>query len=617
MPNTPQVNFNVSNQITLPNTPTKGVVFVEGITVMGPVNDPKDIITSWSQFKKIFGGYHPTSDFPLLCQYMLDKGVKLRVNRVAHYTDITSAATLTAVKATSNPSQLLTFSAATVTGNVFNCKVNNSPIASVTWATSNDNFLQLIAAAIKATGYVKDAVVLQNTGNATDDRKIFITQLGSTTVTVTDAAITAGASQATVAVTDYVGIPDSDLSGVNAGNTKLFDYKAKYAGVNYNSLVLTVANASNGSTDYFNLTVSLDGTTETYENLKLENVTVANATYFQAININSNLIELIYVDLSAKTTVQKPYRSTYQVMSGSDGGSVVNTDYIGDSSTLTGLHAFDTYSEAYALGVMDNNADAIAVAGEAYAAGRKDLRFYHHLDNTLTTASALIAKRKTLPYSKYIGYFAGGTTITDPITGFSKSISELASIFVNLAATHTTYGEWYSIAGTNRGVINGVTGVVNNFGSPASFADLQLLAQNQINMVINRDGKIMQWGYFSGQVENNAEKFLSINNLVIYVIRTLKPTVESYIEEPTDIPMIRDMYYACKPALAELVTKRACFATEWLGDQNASSTADFQINDPIDFGQGKYKVQLKLTTIAPLQEVLINIVLTTAGITIE
>lgn len=78
----------------------KGICAVLGITERGRVNQPV-LVSSWFEFQREFGGLLSSSDFPLLCKRALDGGAKLYVNRIAHYTDIADASTLTGVRATS------------------------------------------------------------------------------------------------------------------------------------------------------------------------------------------------------------------------------------------------------------------------------------------------------------------------------------------------------------------------------------------------------------------------------------------------------------------------------------------------------------------------------------
>ena len=80
------------------DTLVKGISCVAGITERGPVGKPQ-LVSSEAQFERIFGGNLKNSDFPLIAKRALSYGAVLWVSRVAHYTDVTKANTLTAMAA--------------------------------------------------------------------------------------------------------------------------------------------------------------------------------------------------------------------------------------------------------------------------------------------------------------------------------------------------------------------------------------------------------------------------------------------------------------------------------------------------------------------------------------
>ena len=93
MPNSAKVQFNIKNFTPGVSNPMSGIFYVQGLTKRGPIENPEDIVNSWSHFERLFGGLMETSDFPLLAKRALARGAKLRVCRV-------DAAATPAVKAT-------------------------------------------------------------------------------------------------------------------------------------------------------------------------------------------------------------------------------------------------------------------------------------------------------------------------------------------------------------------------------------------------------------------------------------------------------------------------------------------------------------------------------------
>ena len=59
----------------------------------------------------------------------------------------------------------------------------------------------------------------------------------------------------------------------------------------------------------------------------------------------------------------------------------------------------------------------------------------------------------------------------------------------------------------------------------------------------------------------------------------------------------------------DLVTNNAISSYEWLGDQDATSYQDLQVNNEADVRAGKYKIVLKYKDIVPLQDILIDIII--------
>lgn len=517
MPSTGRVTFNLTNLTFSIAALLKGVSFVGGITLRGPINDPKDIITSWPQFEKIFGGLIPTSDFPLLCKRALERGAQLRVSSIRNYTDPADASTLTATKATTT------------------AFANSTP-------------------------------------------------------------------------------------------ANLFSLPIKYAGADYNNIRSAIEAATNGNALYFNLRIyhlNDPSLTETYQNLQAPLVagagpTVANSHYLDAVIRGSALVNVTYNDLSGIATqaLLRPVNVVKVYSTGSNGSTVVAADYIGDAAGGTGLHSFNPYADAMQMGFPEISTAAIHTAGAAYADNRKDLQYFAHLDNSLVTATALNTERdSTAVNTMYAAFFAGGIKINDPITQAPKNISELGDVFGICAYSDSKEHEWFSFAGKNRGWVPNAIGVVNNFGSPALQADLELLANHQINMMIQADGQIYLSGNFSAQLINDAMSWNNAVRCIIHQKKSLGPALRRFLEEPTDFVTFKKIFReGAEPYLDMLVRERALFSYVWDGDQIASKLSELKVNNPIDIQNGKYKVRLFEKIIPSLNEITIDIIVSPLGV---
>lgn len=149
-------------------------------------------------------------------------------------------------------SHTLTFDAALVASNTINGYVGGNAISQVTYATSSDNTMALIATAISAMEGVKSATV---TDNGSNDRVIVvIPEDQATGLALTGFAVTNGASQAAITVATvnkkvYAGMPVE----INATSGKVQPLNAATASTTY--VGIAVQDGAHGDL----VTVALNG----------------------------------------------------------------------------------------------------------------------------------------------------------------------------------------------------------------------------------------------------------------------------------------------------------------------------------------------------------------------
>lgn len=220
--------------------------------------------------------------------------------------------------------------------------------------------------------------------------------------------------------------------------------------------------------------------------------------------------------------------------------------------------------------------------------------------------------------SKYVAYFAGGIKYYNEF-GLLTNSDVLGTIFGLGDTSASNYGPWKSFAGMNRGVIYDGQGPVSpNYGSDSRYNELNELAQMYANMIVIKDtpssGKqTMLWHCFSSQVKQDSERFLSIVRLNLYLKKTLRPILNKYLEEPNIWGTWKNIYLEVKSILDNLVDENAMSEYIWMGDQDAGSYSELSVNNEADVRQGKYKVILKYKDIVPMQEITINIVIDAAS----
>lgn len=610
MSNASQVKFKTENFTQTVGLPLDGISFVLGKSVRGPFADPKDIINSWPKFVEIYGGLSDVSDAPLLARRILEKGGSLRFSRVGHYTNPADASTLDAIKGTPSPVILYEIDGPFVTGNLIDLTINGDSIPTVSFVTDSDTTFNNLAIAVKALPAVKDAIIIEEAVGV--NTMMFIVPEVGVTMILTASTITGGTTQPLDTQSNITTIVDSN------GNN-LFSLALKNPGEDGNNINVSITAASNGSPNYFKLTIShiTENTSEVYDNLTITGLkTAAESTYLKSVVEGSSIVDVVYNNHTAFSGQLVPLIGlSYSYIGGDDGGVIADADYIGDSAARNGLHAFDDYDDALEMVALDNDSDAVNIAGASYAANRGDLIYMVHLPIALKSKTALIAKRDSLNINtKYAYIVSGGIRIFDPITGKQVGKSEMGDVIAIASRSAQENGAWFSFAGLRRGLINGVLGVVNNFGTPAVFSDLNDLANKQINMVITKNNQSVLWGNHSAQLANDQEKFINVVRLVIFMKKALKPTLESFLEEPNDIATWKRIFYTVRPFLESLVDRRAIFSYEWVGDQDASDFNSLQVNNAADVSDGKYKVKLVIGAIPGLNEIEVSILLTRAGV---
>lgn len=221
-------------------------------------------------------------------------------------------------------------------------------------------------------------------------------------------------------------------------------------------------------------------------------------------------------------------------------------------------------------------------------------------------------------HSKWISYFAGGLKYANSF-GLPQNADVLGTVLGLADSSATGYGYNYSFAGVNRGVVSDAAGpAVANFGSPARTNDLEQLANNYINIFVVKDtpsfGKrTVLWHNFTSQVKQDSFRFIGNTGLILNIKKTLRPILESYIEEPNIWNTWADIYARVKPLISSWVDNNALTDPVWQGDQHASSWKDLKVNTEEDVRQGKYHIIFSFKDIVSMQQINVDVVLEKAS----
>lgn len=414
--------------------------------------------------------------------------------------------------------------------------------------------------------------------------------------------------------------------GVVAPLIDAFSLNLKNAGADGNNLQLKITAASNGDANYFNIEINhlLEAQySEKYENLTIPGIPdVANSHYLDIIKAQSMWVDVVYADMSGQVAPLNPAVGTWLATGGSN-GAVVDADYAGNAGG-TGVYFLDQYSDFQGFAALDNETLTYYNSAIAYAKNREDCIALVHIPNTNITPTTVNNFRTSLTAdTRFCAFFCGGLKIRDPFTtGINNPppypISEMGDVLGIMARSAAGFGPWFSFAGLQRGQVDDALAVINNFG-PGGATRLDQLAQKQVNAMVSINGVIYIKGNFSGQKSTSRKSFLSIVQLIIYLKKSLQPTLERYLEQPNDFRNFRELYNEVDPFLSNLKggDKRALIDYTWKGDQFANTDADLKLNNRADLDQGKYVVDLWLKEAVSLQTLTMRITSAAPGVSFQ
>lgn len=578
MPTSPHVDFKFKNNNVLQTTPMLGVSCVLARTTKGPYDDPSEIISTFSQFQRIYGSEIVPDGSVSNIEKALTGGSKLRVIRVLGKGATQGTVAATAVSKTkaaakseeegivpasvpdpAKPSALITFKSGSTTYSLgLVTKGYGDPIGG-----STDNF---------QVGFYKQANTLyykiySGNGQVLEQGPVITYKTADEN---NDTSVDYLALSAFAKNSEYI------KPVVVAGSS--FENLIKWLTDNVdgtkNDIALTVGGADPTKDEKkFTGTIGSAGSTPTAEEWVASLDFVKDYTDFYQLFISH-----ISQHLTANAEVLKVYKAAADMAK----ELMEWVLYIEVPKHLT----------HYTQGTQARDYEA-----------------------QVTWVQTCLG---TVGNSKYIAYFGGGLKYYNENGNLQDS--DVVGTIAGLGdASATQYGPWKSFAGMNRGVIGDAVGpVCPNYGSPSRYSELNTLAQNYINEMVIKDtpdaGKqTMLWHCFSSQVKQDSERFLSIVRLNLYLKKFLRPVLNKYIEEPNVWSTWKRIWLEVKPTLDSLVDEDAMTEYTWMGDQDATSWDDLSVNNEADARQGKYRVILKYKDVVPMQEVTMEIVIDAAS----
>lgn len=589
MPNTPEVRFNFKNNNVQPSVPLLGVSHVVARTTKGPFNQPDQIFRTYAAFQRVYGEEVVPDGSVSNIQKAFELGSTLRISRVegkdgAKYgkavkmegNQATEEDAIITIHLRSNDD-----SKQDIQMNLgIRTKEAGSPVLDDTGTNLNREFYLLISNKMGV------------------DNKYYITQFSGLKPDGTP---------------DTTTILDQSMffqaSSVETIDTNVF--------INPSTFIDFVNNVPNIELVFKSATSTITGIADRIKTM--EDVMSTLRTYVD----HFGYIEVNGQELPGSEAEDFLINEVLSITEGTNGG---------DSDASTWVKAYEAtkaYSEAYQLicshihqHLPETYIQALAPIAKDVTANFETVLYVevpkYTADGEIRTPEGIVDFMKetlpTLGYSKNVAYFAGGLKYYDQYGALQKC-DVLGSVLGLGDRSATQYGPWYSFSGMNRGTLPDSIGpVTENVGAPSNIEKLKNIAEWFCNVFVIKDTTLqgkqtMLWNGFTSHIKNDSEKFLNIVRLNLYLKKTLRPILESYLEEPNIWHTWRNIYYRAAKIFGDLESRNAIVAGEWewFGDQNASSYDDLQINNEADVRMGKYKVIFRYKEIVSMQEIEMNI----------
>ena len=462
--------------------------------------------------------------------------------------------------------------------------------------------------------------------------------------------------QGSDATKGLVGTKDKDLFSIQVGSIKIgFGLQTKYKGDSIGSgSTYTFQAALNGSSVVYKV-VDADGNTildsgtmftfkskddnnaAVFDYLALSNFFQSNQYFEPIITTPNGQITSIEGMIDWLSTVD----GSNQIITVQFNSAELTTTYTsvngtpGNQGTTPTLQDWETAFES----ILDFNDMYQVIAShihqhlptdsvefhsfvKTYADKLQEWIYYIECPKINDTKAKMIAWMNTtlasVGHSMFIAYFGAGIKYYNN-AGILKDCDVLGSVIGLGDASAINYGPYKSFAGMNRGTLPDALGPVSpNYGSPSRYDDINDLAHSYLNLIVVKDtkssGKVaMLWHNFTSQVKQDSFRFISNVRLVLYMKKQFRPIIESYFEEPNIWGSWKRLYLEAKPIIDDLVTNEAITDPNWMGDQDATSWSDLQINNEADARQGKYHAQFKFKDVATMQEITLDLVIDQAS----
>lgn len=633
----PRTEIDIVDASVLISTGLKGITGFLIEAERGEVGVPQ-FVGSIEDYRELYGNRISNNDGPLLVERYLQKGGGGAVIvRAAKYINPADKNTLTGSLAAVNVTQ----TTASAAGAAFTTEATAQAVGTAGTVTvvaslpgQPDRVLAnaVPVATVDTLADIADAVASAiNLGTGTHE--FVATNPGSPSA---DLVITAPSSwgawgnqvririitTSTVAFSSFGG----NLSGgVDATvNTGTLDAEAKNIGAAWNGATITFVNSANNDINQYDVLLELPGSTVPSEAYTGFPKLASDTAFAGKVQDMLNRSKIISDFIAHSTFVIQP--GTHTFAGGANSAIMSPNDYVGDATAQTNLHAFDEVTDITKICIPGVADPVLSKSLADWVDAREDVIGLHTTPVGLDANAVVEYRRGTgsynhLPINSWRNFmFGGGLKITDPddVNNPSpKEISEIGDVAGLISRKDNRNSEWFSFAGTERGVLTNILGVVVNVGSPAKRLQADLWDTYGINPVIMDPAKRV---YINGNstlwMEPTLLKKAEVAELLIFMYRSLQVLIPRNFN-PNDSQTWKAIYRRVQPFMEAIKTGRGIWDYRYEGDQDIVDVSQAKVNKPADIDAGMYKFKLFIAPKVAMKYVGATIVVTNSGIAFE
>ena len=385
---------------------------------------------------------------------------------------------------------------------------------------------------------------------------------------------------------------------------------------------IEVAPAADGTANEYDILVTLPGFPEldrSYPNMPAV-ITADLASKFKATVEFVTVAPGTIVLAVAGTAESGPLAGgTY------DDANIVDADYLGNKYAGTGFYVFDDEDDFNRIAIPHRSIPAVDLALSAYVTAREATC------RAIIKAPAGVSGEGAIDYRNGEGIYShtpvdnhlvsmvfGDIKFKDPVTGEDKEYPALADVLAQKAIRDNRYGEWFAAAGQLYPVPDAL-GMVYNLGSSGRAAEWKIVSNAGINAVIkHKDYGVIPYDNRTLQKKATLLSHENVSELIVHMVRTIKPLAESVTFQPNDIETWRAIYRRVTPFLDTLVDGRAIWEGYlYQGDQDADTLDDLKVNTTADIDAGGYKFKISFAPKVALKYINIVFNVTNSGVDLE